>query len=101
MRGRVLKYKNTLLSQDVCAEYEIRKLWQTRVIEGWICKNKIKGLSWFLQVLESISSDYCHLVHLHASAGLLYKFKMHGCHLNGKHRSGSPGGKLIGDAAST
>ena len=97
----MFKYENALVIQDICAKDEVRKFWQTRVIEGRICKNKIKGLSWFLQVPESISSDYTHLLHLHASASLLYKFEVHGCHLNGKDRSCSPGGKLIGDAAST
>jgi len=101
IRARVFKYENALFIQDFCAKYEIRKLCQARVIEGWICKYKIKGLSWFLQVPEGICSDYSHLLHLHASAGLLYKFEVHGCHLNGKYRSCSPGGKLIGDAAGT
>jgi len=101
IRTRMFKNENTLFIQDICVKNKIRKLWQARVIEGRICKNKIKGLRWFLQVPESICSDYCHLLHLHASAGLLYKFEVHGCHLNGKHRSCSSGGKLIGDAAGT
>ena len=101
VRTRVFKYKYALFIQDVCTKYEVGKLSQTGVIKGRVCKNYIEGLSWFLQVLESISPDNGNLLHLQAPACLLNKFEVQGCHLNGKHRSRSPGGKFIGDAACT
>jgi len=42
IRARMFKNKNALLVQDICVKYEIRKLCKARMIEGWICKNKIK-----------------------------------------------------------
>ncbi len=96
---RVFKYENALFIQDGRAKYEVRKLCQARVIKGWICKNNIKRLNWFLQVPENICPDYTYLVQLYVTAGILYEFIVQWCHLNGKHRSCSPGGKFIGDTA--
>ena len=73
--SRMFKYKYALIIQDVSAKYKVWKLRQARVIEGWVCKNEIKGLSWFLQVPESIRPYHAHLVHLQLPADLLYKFK--------------------------
>ena len=97
--SRVFEYENALFIQDIRAKYEVRKLCQALVIKGWICKNNIKRLNWFIQVPENICSDYTYLVQLYVSAGILYEFKVHWCHLNGKHRLCSPGGKFIGDTA--
>jgi len=101
MYSRMFKYKDAFLIQDVRSKYEVGKLSQTRVIKGRICKNNIKGLYRFLQVPECISPDHTHLVHLQFPASLLYEFEVHGCHFNSKNRSCSPGGKFIGNTAST
>ncbi len=81
--SRVFQYEKAFFIQDICAEYEIGKLIQTRVIKGRICKNNVKGLYRFLEVPESIGPDHTHLIHFQASASLLYKFEVHGCHFNG------------------
>ena len=99
MVSRVFKYENALFVQEGRAKYEVGKLCQALVIKGWICKNNIKRLNWFFQVPENICPDYTYLVQLYVSAGILYEFKVHWCHLNGKHRLCSPGGKFIGDTA--
>ena len=99
MVSRVFKYEDALSVQEGRAKYEVGKLRQGLVIKGWICKNNIKRLNWFFQVPENICPDYTYLVHLYVSAGIQYEFKMQWSHLNGKHRSCSPGGKFIGDTA--
>jgi len=39
VRARVFKYKYASFIQNFCAKYEVGKLCQTCVIEGWICNN--------------------------------------------------------------
>lgn len=96
---RVFQDENPLFIQDLCAEYEVRKLRKTRMIEGRVGKNNIEGLAWSLQVPECICPDYRYLIHLDGPEGILNKFIVHWQHLKGQHTSGSPGGKFIGYAA--
>ena len=98
---RVFEYKKALFIEDVCTKHELRQLFQSGVIIGWICKNNIKGLDGFPQEPESISSKDPYLVELHVSAGLLDKFEVQGSHFNGKDGACSPGGKLKAYAAGT
>ncbi len=46
--SRVFEYEKALFIQDVRAKYEVRKFCQALVIKGWICKNNIKRLNWFI-----------------------------------------------------
>ena len=96
--SRVFQDEKPLFIQDFCAEYEVRKLSKTRMIERGISKNNIEGLAWSLQVSECIGPDYRYLIHLYGPAGILNKFKVHWQHLNCQHISCPPGGKFIGYA---